>query len=114
MELSPAGKAPVFDGKDSSFQDYEQQVRLWTRTTETDPASTASTLASQTNPAPRQVCLLPCGGHLDGRGGVARILEILRSYFAPEAADAIYQQAIRFTQYRRADQSIDEFVAEFD
>ena len=43
-------------------------------------------------------------------GGVARILEILRSYFAPEAADATRQQVARFLNY----QSIDEYVVEYD
>ena len=41
-------------------------------------------------------------------------MEILRSYFGPEAADAISYQVMRFTHYRRADLPIDENIAEFD
>ena len=37
-----------------------------------------------------------------------------RSRFAPEAADASRQQVMRFTNYRRTDQSIDEYIVEFD
>ena len=51
---------------------------------------------------------------MDNHGGVARILDILRSYFAPEAADAIHQQLMRLMQLRSAEQRIDEFIAEFD
>ena len=51
---------------------------------------------------------------MDNRDGVARILEIFRGYFDPEAAGATPQQEMRFTQRRRAKQSTDEFIAEFD
>ena len=66
------------------------------------------------NSAPRQFWQSAAGGHLDNQEGVARILEVLRNYFAPEAADAIYRQVMRFTQYRRAEQPADEFIVEFD
>ena len=46
--------------------------------------------------------------------GVTRILGILRGYFAPEAADAIYQQVVRFVNYRGSDQSISEYITEYD
>ena len=50
-------------------------------------------------------------GHNDG---VTRILLMteLRSYAAPEAADAIRQQAERFMNYRKSDQAVDEYTAE--
>ena len=83
------------------------------RATKTDLGSSA-TFVLRMNSAPRQVCLPAGGGNFDDQGGVARISEILRSYFAPEAADAIYQRAMRFTQFCRADQSIDGFSAGFD
>ena len=84
------------------------------RETAMGPASRASLLESHVNSAPRQVCLSAHGGHLDGRGGIARILGILRNYFAPEAAHAIDQQVARFLQYRRTEQSIGEVIDEFD
>ena len=34
--------APAFDGKGSSYQDYEQRVALWNRTAEIHPAQRAS------------------------------------------------------------------------
>ena len=45
---------------------------------------------------------------------MTRILSVLRSFFAPEAADAIRQQVARFTNCRRSYQSIDECILEFD
>ena len=46
--------------------------------------------------------------------GVERILEILRDSVAPEAEDAVHQQAMRVMQFRRAEQPVGEFIAEFD
>ena len=83
-------------------------------TTKTAPASRAPLLVSRAYPAPRQGCLVASGGCLGNYDGVARILEILRNYFDSGAADAIRQQVIRSTQFRRAEQSIDDFIAEFD
>ena len=48
------------------------------------------------------------------RGGVARILGILRNFFAPEAAGAKRQQVMRFSQIRPAGQPIGEFFVECD
>ena len=84
------------------------------RATKTDAANRASLLVLHMHSAPRQVCLSAGGSYLDNRHRVARILEILGDYFAPEAAGAIHQQVTRFTQYRRANQSIREFTVEIN
>ena len=47
-------------------------------------------------------------------GGVARNMEIFRSYFAPYAVSAGQQQVMKFTHYRRSDQSINEYFVESD
>ena len=51
---------------------------------------------------------------MDDRGGVSRILEIPHNYCALGAADAIYQQVMRLAQFRRADQSIGDFIEELE
>ena len=102
MESYPAEKVPAFDAKGSSFQYYEKRVRLWMRSKETGPAGRASTSVLQMNSVPRRVCFSARGDHLDDQTGVARILEVLRRYFAVEAAGASYRQ------------SIDEFIAGSD
>ena len=51
---------------------------------------------------------------MDDQDRVARILEIIRSFFFSEHEDATYQQVVRFSQLRRTDQSRDEFTVEFD
>ena len=40
--------------------------------------------------------------------------EILRNYFAPEAAGPTYQEVVRFTHLRQAGQSFGEYNAEYD
>ena len=97
----------MFDGKGSSFLDYEQQVRLRMCATRTDPASRASAVVMHVSSVPRRVCSSAGGGHVDDQDGVAQILGILRSCFAPGDEDAIYQQAMRFLRYRCTDMSVD-------
>ena len=82
------------------------------RGTHAHPASRAPLVVLHMNAAPLQVCLLVGGSHLDNQGGVARISEVLRNYFAPEVADAIYRQVTRLLQFRRAEQSVGEFTVE--
>ena len=48
---------PAFDGKGSSFQDYEQRVALWNRTAEIHPAQRASHLVLHMETFARQICL---------------------------------------------------------
>ena len=45
---------------------------------------------------------------------MTRTLEILRNYFDPEAVGSKYLEVVRFTQYRRTDQTIDEYIAKFN
>ena len=69
-------------------------------------------LALNARPAPRHACLAEGGDVLDRHRGLTRILDILRSYFAPGAADATREQVARTANYRRSDQSVDEGSAE--
>ena len=66
------------------------------------------------NSAPRQVRLAEGGGVLGRRDALALVTGILRSYFDLEAADATHQPVMKFTHYRRSDQSIGEYILEFD
>ena len=115
MNMLPGpARVPVFGGRGTSFLDFEQEFHLQMRAMGTDPASLACFLVLRMHSAPRQVCLAAGGHFLDNQHGVARILDILRNYFAPDAADAIHQKVVRFTHFRRAEQSIDTCTAEFD
>ena len=78
------------------------------RAIRTELAARASKLALQPQPAPRRVCLAEGSNKLDLGDGVTRILGNLRSYFAPEAADAIHKRVMRVTNYRRLDPPIVE------
>ena len=64
-------------------------------------------------PAPRQVRLAEGSDILGHSDGFTRILDISRSYSAPEAADAIHRKVMRFMSYRTSDRSIDEYTAEY-
>ena len=62
----------------------------------------------------RATSLSAGGNHLANIDGVSRMPEISRDYFAPGAADPIYQEVARFTQSRRTDPTVDEYIAEYD
>ena len=102
------------DGRGSSFLDFEQNVHLWMGATKTAPAIRASPLVLHMRSAPRQVRRAEGGDALGHHDGVARILGIRRSYVALEAADATREHEMRFAHHRRADQSTDEYLPEFD
>ena len=74
----------------------------------------ASFLNLHMQTAPRQVC--PAGGSdsLVRSDGVSKILNSLRNYLSPEAVDAIRRQMMRRMRFRRADQSVGEYIVEFD
>ena len=97
-------KVPALDGRGAHFLDYEHQVHLGMRTARTEIPARASLLISHMRPAPRQACLAAGGDIPDRADGVSKILDILRTYSAPEAVDAIHQQVMRFMRFRRADQ----------
>ena len=112
--MLPAGKFPASNGGGASFLGSERQVCLWMRMTKMGPASRASALALRVNSVGGQGCLSSGGGQLGDNDGATRMLEILRNYFAPEAADSICQEVVRCTQYRRAGRPIDEHIVAFD
>ena len=107
MASPSAENAPAFDWRGTTFLDYEHQVHLWARAAKTELAARASLQALRVQPAPRQVCLAGGSDISDHGDEAARILDISRSYFAPEEADAIHQQVARFMNYRKSDQSVD-------
>ena len=84
------------------------------RTARAELSARAALLVLHMQPAPRQVCPLE-GSDILGHGdGVSKISDVLRNYFAPEAVDAIHLQVTRFMRFRRTDQPVDEYIAEFD
>ena len=45
--------------------------------------------------------------------GAAQIPNVLRGHFAPDAADAVYQEGVRILRFKR-DQSMEVFLVGFD
>ena len=52
--------------------------------------------------------------HIGETTGAPRILSILHARFAPGAIDAISQEVAKFMNLKRADQTTDAFLMEFD
>ena len=84
------------------------------RTARAELAARAPLLILHMRPARRQVCIAGGSDISDHSDGGSKLSDILRNCFAPEAVGAIRQQVMRFTRFRRTDQSIDEYIAEYD
>ena len=106
-------KILAFDGRGAHFLDYDPQVRLWMRTARAKVPSRASFFALRTQRVPRQKCLVEGSNILGHSDGVAKILNIPRNYFVPEAVDALRRQVMRFSRFRRTAQSDDVYIAEY-
>ncbi len=73
--------APTFDGKGSSFQDFEQRVALWNRTTEIPPDRRASQLVLHMEPFARQICLQNGVDSFMEGVAVVEVLQVPKQYF---------------------------------
>ena len=71
------------------------------RMTHLEPSKRTAALIMHTNLVARQVCMPAGGDHQKSNDGASRILGILGNYFAPEAADSIYQKVARLLHYPR-------------
>ena len=111
-QLSPF--VPSFDGKASSFLDYEQRVTLWVRSTDVPVERQSALLILHMDPTARQVCMYNAGGDTLMAGcEVQLVLRTLRDYFQPDTFDRIFTQMGRFMSYVRTDQPIEKFLMEF-
>ena len=105
---------PTFDGKGSSFQDFEQRVALWNRTTEIQPDRRASQLVLHMEPFARQICLQSGGDSFMDGVAAMEVLQVLKQYFLPDASGHVYQDVWKFLHHKRTDQTMERFLLEFD
>ena len=106
--------ASSFDGKASSFIDYEQRVALWLRSTDVPVERQPAMLISHMDPTARQVCMFnPEEDTLMTGRGAQLLMRALRDYFQPDTFDRIFTQMGRFMSYVRTEQPIEKFLMEF-
>ena len=105
---------PGFDGKASSFLDYEQRVALWVRSTDVPAERQSALLILHMDPTARQVCMYNAGGDALMAGcDVQLVMRTLRDYFQPDTFDRIFTQMDRFMSYTRTVEPIEKFLMEF-
>ena len=112
--MLPAVGVPSIDGKGSSFLRYDQPVRPWCRVTKSRASKRAAALILQIGSAARQVRTSAGSEILRSSDGSDQILNISRKYFAPGAADAVFQKAASPLLMEGAGQTMDAFLLEFD
>ena len=82
---------PTFDGKRSSFLNYEEKVLIWRNISPLPPGQKASRLLLHSRDVAREVCLTIGKDVVGNMDGVEAILKISRHRFAPDKVDCSFQ-----------------------
>ena len=83
--MTPTSAAPCFGGRGESFASYSPEAEFWARVRNLDPTRRASALVLHMEPAAREVCWATGDERLLYQDGAAKLLQVLRDYFAPGA-----------------------------
>ena len=81
---------PTFDGKASSFLDYEQRAISWKGSTGIPPERQSTLLILHMDPTARQICMFSGADVLMVGGDVILVSQVLRDYFQPDAVDRVF------------------------
>ena len=65
-------------------------------------------------PTARQICLHSGGDSVAEGVEVAAVFQTLKRYFLPDATDQVFQDVTKFLNHKRADQTMERFLLEFD
>ena len=79
-----------------------------------DPVPRVPAHISQINTVARAVCMAAGGDVIMDQEGLEKILAQLRDYFAPDDVDSLYQEVVRFLQFERTSQTMNEYPARSD
>ena len=105
---------PTFDGKRSSFLNYEEKELIWQNISPLPPDQKASRLLPHMSDVARKVCLTIGKDVVGNVDGVEAILKIRRRRFAPDIVDCIFRDIHKFMNFKRAIQDMDTFLLEFE
>ena len=114
MDKVVSAHVPAFGGKAASFLNYEQRVTLWSRAAEIHRSKRASLLVLHLGPTARQMRLHSGGGSCMEGVEVSAVIQTLKHYFLPDATDQVFQDVTKFWGRRRAEQTTERFLLEFD
>ena len=105
---------PSFDGEASLSADYEKKVALWNQISPWEPRKLAANLLLRMTDVAQKVCMEAGKVHIRNIVGAQQISRIPRERFAPGAIGAIFQDVVKFMNFKRGDQSVDTYLMEFD
>ena len=105
---------PPSGGTGSPFASYEQQVIPRGQIPAQKPGEEAATLILQMRDFARHVCITLGMGHVMQPDGFRQMLRLSRKRFAPDAVHTVYQEVVRFSHFKRPDQTTSLRPLEFD
>ena len=105
--LSPDGKAP-------SLPIFEEVEMPQGRIPTLGPRKRAANSLLRITDIAREVCMTVGEDHSGGNDVAQQISRILRERFAPDAINSTYPDVLKFTNIRRAGQTVGTYSMEFD
>ena len=105
---------PHYDGQRSSFLNYEEKVLLWNQITPLEPSKRGPHLLLHMADVARKVCTTVGKDVIANNDGVMHILNISRDRLAPDRVDCIFQDIIKFMNFKKTTQEMDTYLLEFD
>ena len=105
---------PTFDGKRSSYLNYEEKVLIWKNISPLQADQKAPHLLLHMNDVARKVCLTVGKDAIGNLDGAEKILKILRHRFAPDKVGCIFQDISKFMNFKRTTQDMDTYLLEFE
>ena len=91
-----------------------QEVELWRRVANSDPAKRASALFLRVDTAAREVSMAAGGDQIADQEGVMEIAKLSHGCPARDAADSVHQEVACLLRFNRAARPMDEYLARFD
>ena len=102
---------PSFDGQAPLFPKNEE-ASLWNPIPTPGPRRRAANSLLHMSDIARKVRMAARKDHIGNNGGAQQILKNSRKRF--RANDSIYQDAVKFTNFKRIDQTMETYFMEFD
>ena len=100
-------EVPKFDWSGGSFANYEVRVLFWKRAFTMEPGKKANHLLLHMSDVARKVCLSVGRDVIDNLDGADQVSRISRERLAPDAADSISQDMVKFLYFKRTEQTMD-------
>ena len=104
---------PSWDGQNMSFAEYTKLVELWYIATTVPDEKKAPNLILRLTGTARAIALQTPTERFSKKDGVKTLMDILNQHFKKDEEDVMYEDIMRFIKFKRSDQDIHRYCADF-